>query len=390
MAAYNLHVNTTGATELLGEGRMLRLGLGGFSALADLLLASNNVALKVIEGSGGGSPWSLLWEKGRFDVSRISERWASNLRALTGSSKLNYSRIGGSVAMGFTALLFAWDAKRAFDVGDKDVSVANAIAAGGGAIWALYSIGLVACPWVLAAGVLLLIGGALLAALMADGAIEQAIKHGPFGVERRLPHMDDPRIAYQQLLGAIGEPQAKISRFSAWTASAPEREKRRLQLAARESQCDLHPLDWVVELQSGLLGQYPNDSRFRLMASELQWVRGHQTGWKRLPARPLSYYKLGAVIMDACRVVYVLPHIGSQAHTGLMQMQYALKVRAQFALGRRECRPNDPFPAFDDLVLPQPAARDWVAFNPRLLPDDSDVDGSAPYWLTSLSERAPL
>ncbi|UJJ31312.1 hypothetical protein [Halopseudomonas maritima] len=67
-----------------------------------------------------------------------------------------------------------------------------------------------------------------------------------------------------------------------------------------------------------------------------------------------------------------------------------LKVRAQFALGRRECRPNDPFPAFDDLVLPQPAARDWVAFNPRLLPDDSDVDGSAPYWLTSLSERAPL
>lgn len=384
MAAYNLHVNVEGARGFI------RTMIVASSASADLFLAANNVALKVLENSGRKSPWYVLWEKGRIDVSKISERWAGNLQSRTGSSWLNVSRVAGSAAMGVTALIFAWDAKRAFEAGDKDVSVANAIAAGGGAIWALYTIGLVASPWVLAAGVVLLIGGAVLAALMADGAIEQAIKHGPFGVERRLPHMNDPRIAYQQLLGAIGEPRAKISRFSAWAASAPEEEQRRLQLAARESQCDLHPLDWVVELQSGLLGQYPNDSRFRLMASELQWVRGHQTGWKRLPARPLSYYKLGAVVMDASRVVYVLPHIGSHAHTGLMQMQYALKVRAQFALGRQDCRPNDPFPAFDDLVLPQPAARDWAVFNPRAFPTEQDVNGSVPYWLIALSERDAL
>lgn len=383
MAAYNLHVNVEGASGIRRVGLTL-------SASADLLLASNNVALKVIEGSGGRSPWYVLWEKGRIDVSKVSERWAGNLQRRTGSSWLNASRVAGTVAMVFTSAIFVWDAKRAFDAGDKDVSVANAIAAGGSAVWALYTIGVLASPWVLAAGVVLLIGGALAAALLADGAIEQAIKHGPFGVERRLLHMNDPRIAYQQLLGAIGEPRAKISRFSAWAASAPEEEQRRLQLAARESQCDLHPLDWVVELQSGLLGQYPNDSRFRLMASELQWLRGHQTGWKRLPARPLSHYKLGAVVMGASRVVYVLPHIGDQAHTGLMQMQYGLKVRAQFALGRQDCRPNDPFPAFDDLVLPQPAARDWVAFNPRLFPAEQDANGSVPYWLITLSERDSL
>ncbi|WVM89088.1 hypothetical protein UMZ34_25150 [Halopseudomonas pachastrellae] len=288
----------------------------------------------------------MLWEKGRIDVSKVSERWAGNLQRRTGSSWLNASSVAGTVAMVFTSAIFVWDAKRAFDAGAKTFRWRSAV------FGALYTIGVLASPWVLAAGVVLLIGGALAAALMADGAIEQAIKHGPFGVERRLLHLNDPRIAYQQLLGAIGEPRAKISRFSAWAASAPEEEQRRLQLAARESQCDLHPLDWVVELQSGLLGQYPNDSRFRLMASELQWVRGHQTGWKRLPARPLSHYKLGAVVMGASRVVYVLPHIGDQALTGLMQMQYGLKVRAQFALGRQVCRPNDPFPAFDDLVLP--------------------------------------
>jgi len=390
MAAYNLHVNTVGAAGLLEEGQQGRWLAGWISALADLSLASNNVALKVVERTGARSPWYLLWEQGRIDVSKVSERWAGNLQKRTGSTWLNASRIAGGAAMGITALIFVWDAKRAFDAGDKDVSVANAIAAGGGAIWALYTIGILASPWVLAAGVVLLIGGALAAALMADGAIEQAIKHGPFGIEHRLPHMNDPRIAYQQLLGAIGEPQAKISRLSVWTAAAPEEERRKLELAARESLRQLHPLDWVVELQSGLLGQYPNDSRFRLMASELQWVRGHQTGWKRLPARQLSHYKLGAVVMDASRVVYVLPHIGSQAHTGLMQMQYGLKVRAQFALGRQECRPNDPFPAFDDLVLPQPAARDWAAFDPQRFPEERDVDGSVPYWLIALSERDSL
>ena len=384
MAAYNLHVNVEGAS---GKGRTTTVAI---SASVDLLLAANNVALKVLEGSNSKSPWYVLWEKGRIDVSKVSERWAGNLKSRTGSTWLNASRILGGGAMALTALIFVWDAKRAFDAGDKDVSVANAIAAGGGAIWALYTVGILASPWVLAAGVVLLIGGALAAALMADGAIEQAIKHGPFGVEHRLSHMNDPRVAYQQLLGAIGEPQVKIVRLSTWVAGAPEHESRKLELAARASQRDLHPLDWVVELQSVLLGQYPNDSRFRLMASELQWVRGHQTGWKRLPARPLSHYKLGAVVMDASRVVYVLPHVGSQAYTGLMQMQYALKVRAQFALGRQDCRPNDPFPAFDDLVLPQPPARDWAAFNPRLFPEDSDVDGSVPYWLIALSERDSL
>ncbi|ONM43348.1 hypothetical protein BXT89_13475 [Halopseudomonas pachastrellae] len=164
MAAYNLHVNVEGAS---GKGRTTTVAI---SASVDLLLAANNVALKVLEGSNSKSPWYVLWEKGRIDVSKVSERWAGNLKSRTGSTWLNASRILGGGAMALTALIFVWDAKRAFDAGDKDVSVANAIAAGGGAIWALYTIGVLASPWILAAGVVLLIGGALAAALMADCA----------------------------------------------------------------------------------------------------------------------------------------------------------------------------------------------------------------------------
>lgn len=390
MAAYNLHVNTVGALALLDTEKG-RWSAGFASAVADLFLASNNVALKIIEGSGVRSPWYALWEKGRIDVSRISQRWASNLSKRTGGSTwLSASRIGSGAAMVATIGLFAWDAKRAFDQGDKDVSVANAIAASGGAMWALYTAGILASPWVLGAGIVLLLGGAVAAVLLADGAIEQAIKHGPFGKEQRLAHMNDPRTAYQQLLGAIGQPHTRIARLEHWQKSATAEERTKLQAAEAQANSDLDPLDWVVELQSGLLSQYPSNQGFILLASELKLERGHHSGWQRRPAKVISREKLGAVVLDGSRVLYVLPHQHQPAFSPLAASQYALKVRAQFHLGHQSCRAGDPFPAYDDLILPQPSPRQWAAFNPALLPREDDVMDDVPYWLIDQSDYNKL
>ncbi len=389
MAAYNLHVNTVGAKALM-ENEKVRWGGGALSAAADLFLASNNVALKIIEGSGIRSPWYALWEKGRIDVSRISERWASNLSKRTGSSWLSASRIGSGAAMAVTVVLFVWDAKRAFDQGDKDVSVANAIAASGGAMWALYTVGLLASPWVLGAGIVLLLGGAIAAVLLADGAIEQAIKHGPFGKEQPLAHMNDPWVAYQQLLGAIGQPRVRIERLENWQKSASVEDQVKLQVAEAQDRSDLDPLDWVIELQSGLLSQYPSDQGFILRASELKRERGHHSGWQRRPAKVISREKLGAVVLDGSRVLYVLPHQHRPAFSPLAASQYALKVRAQFRLGHQSCRAGDPFPAYDDLILPQPSPRQWAAFSPALLPKEDDVMDDVPYWLIDQSDYRKL
>jgi hypothetical protein len=390
MAANNLYVNTVGAKALL-ESDEGRWGAGFASATADLFLASNNVALKIIEGSGVRSPWYALWEKGRIDVSRISERWASNLSKRTGGSTwLSASRIGSGAAMVVTVALFAWDAKRAFDQGDKDVSVANAIAASGGAMWALYTVGILASPWVLGAGIVLLLGGAVAAALLVDGAIEQAIKHGPFGKEQRLAHMNDPRAAYQQLLGAIGQPRVRIERLESWRKSASAEDRAKLRAAEAQGSNDLDPLDWVVELQSGLLSQYPSNQGFTLRASELELARGHHSGWQRRPPRVIPHEKLGAVVLDGSRVLYVLPHQHQPAFNPLATSQYALKVRAQFRLGHQACRAGDPFPAYDDLILPQPSPRLWAAFNPALLPKEDDVMDDVPYWLIEQSDYRKL
>src|SRR3990167_6255294 len=107
--------------------------------------------------------------------------WADNLLKRTGSAWLNISRVGSTIAMGATAILYAWDAGRALRDGDDDVAVANMIAASGSGIWALYTIGLLASPWLLGLGVGLLVTGVIGTVLLVDSAVEQAIKHGPFG-----------------------------------------------------------------------------------------------------------------------------------------------------------------------------------------------------------------
>ena len=214
-AGFSLYANTVAAQALYQNGEKWRSIANLVGGLADLGVAANNVALKLLtDAKRTANPWHVFWEKPGIQTTGF---WAENLKKRTGKSLLSHSRIGSFAAMGIiTAGLFVWDARRSLRDGDDDVAMANMIAASGSSIWALYTIGLLASPWLLGLGVGLLVAGVIGTVLLADGAVEQAIKHGPFGTNQRLPQMNDPLLAYQQLLGALGEPRVQIERLQLW------------------------------------------------------------------------------------------------------------------------------------------------------------------------------
>src|SRR3990167_6365249 len=304
-AGFSLFANTVGATSLYKDGEKGRYALGVVGAATDLALATNNVALKLLsDAKRSGNPWHVFWERGRFQTSGF---WAENLLKRTGSTWLNASRVGSFIAMGvFTAGLFAWDARRALRDGDDDVAMANMIAASGSGLWALYTIGLLASPWLLGLGVGLLVAGVIGTVLLADSAVEQAIKHGPFGTKQRLPQMNDPLQAYQQLLGALGEPRVQIERLQFWQDKASAADNARLQDAQNEARVYLAPQDWVVEVSTPLLGQFRNGLDFRLIAREVLRTRGHTSGWT-YRYQPIPKEKLGALVLTGNRLLFVLP-----------------------------------------------------------------------------------
>ena len=128
-AGFSLYANTAGARSLHENGEVGRFIGGLIGASADLGLAANNVALKLLtDAKRTGNPWHVFWERGRFQTSGF---WADNLMKRTGSTWLNFSRVGSAAAMGVTAILFGWDAGRALRDGDEDVAMANMIAASG-------------------------------------------------------------------------------------------------------------------------------------------------------------------------------------------------------------------------------------------------------------------
>lgn len=379
-AAFNLHANTVGAKELF-EKEMTRFGFGAVSAATDLALASNTTALRLLEGFGKNQThWYTLWEKKGFYIQ--SEYWAKILRERTGSNLLSYSRIANVGAMALTAGLFAWDGYRAYRDGEDDQALAyGGLAFTGAATWALYGLGLLGGPLTLAVGLGLFVGGLLSVALLADGPAEQAVKHGPFGTKQRLPQMNDPRLAYQQLLGALGQPVIQTARLRDWFAGAPDEERQHLQAAAAQQRVELHPLDWVVELQSALLSQYPAGQGFILRAWELRAVRTHASGWDyRQPPREILKEKLGAVVLDEARVLFVLPWQHPPVQDALRSFRYALRICAQFRLSEHQCRANEPFPDYRELILPQPAPRSWKPYDPHAMPLPNHSEEDAPYW----------
>lgn len=291
-----------------------------------------------------------------------------------------------------TAGLFAWDGYRAYRDGEDDQALAyGGMALAGAATWALYGLGLLGGPLTLVAGLGLLVGGLLTAALLADGPAEQAVKHGPFGRKQRLPQMSDPRLAYQQLLGALGQPQIRIARVRDWLAKAPKAERLEVEKSAEQNRIDLDPLDWVVELESALLSQYPKSQGFVLHAWERRAMRSHHSGWDyRQPSSEIPREKLGALVMDSTRLLFVLPRQHPPLRDPLRSFRYALRVSAQFRLSEHQCRAGELFPDYKELTLPQPAPRSWKPYDPRLVPQPNHTEEDAPYWCIEQSDYQAL
>jgi hypothetical protein len=393
-AGFSLYANTVGAgaRSLRENGERLRFIAGAGAALADLGFASNNVALKLLtDAKRTGNPWHVFWERGRFQTSGF---WADNLKKRTGSTWLNASRVGSAAAMGITALLFAWDGYRALRDGNDEVAMANMVAASGSGIWALYSIGLLASPWLLGLGLGLLVAGVIGTVLLADSAVEQAIKFGPFGSKQRLPQMNDPLQAYQQLLGALGEPRFHIERLQYWQEKADAADNARLQAAQNEARIYLAPQDWVVELSTPLLGQFRNGLDFNLFAKEVLRTRNHASGWNYRHSELIPEEKLGAVVLDGSRLLFVLPAqfaviTESDPRRYRQAIEYSLKVYGQFQLGEAMCYADDPFPGYNRITLPQPKPRNWQAFSPDI-PADVDKADELPYWLITQRDFAKV
>lgn len=391
-AGFSLYANTVAARALYQNGDKWRSIANLVGGLTDLGVAANNVALKLLtDAKRTANPWHVFWEKRGIQTTGF---WAENLKKRTGKSLLSHSRIGSFAAMGIvTAGLFVWDAGRALRDGDDDVAVANMIAASGSGIWALYTIGLLASPWLLGLGVGLLVAGVIGTVLLADSAVEQAIKHGPFGSKQRLPQMNDPLQAYQQLLGALGEPRFHLERLQHWQEKANAADNARLQSAQTKARVYLAPQDWVVELRTPLLGQFRNDLDFKLIVKEVLRTRSHASGWS-YRYQPIPKEKLGAVVLDGNRLLFVLPAqfvVPSEGDPRRYRqaIEYSLKVCGQFHLGEAICYADDPFPGYNRITLPQPKARNWQAFVAQT-PKDRDNADDLPYWLITQRDFAKV
>jgi hypothetical protein len=391
-AGFSLFANTVGARALYQNGEKWRSLANLIGGLADLGVAANNVALKLLtDAKRTANPWHVFWEQRGIQTAGF---WAENLKKRTGKSLLSHSRIGSFAAMGIvTAGLFVWDAGRAIRDGDDDVAMANMIAASGSGIWALYTIGLLASPWLLGLGVGLLIAGVIGTVLLADSAVEQAIKHGPFGTKQRLAQMNDPLQAYQQLLGALGEPRFHIERLQRWQEKTSAVDNARLLDAQTNARVYLAPQDWVVELRTPLLGQFRNGVDFNLIAKEILRTRGHTSGWS-YRYQPIPKEKLGALVLDGNRLLFVLPAqfavpTESDPRRYRQAIEYSLKVYGQFQLGEAMCYADDPFPGYNRITLPQPTPRNWQAFSPAI-PADFDKADELPYWLITQRDFAKV
>ena len=364
----------------------------GLTNFTDRPLAANNVALKLLtDAKRTANPWHVFSEQSGIHAKGF---WAENLKKRTGKNLLSHSRIGSFAAMGIiTTGLFVWDAGRALRDGDDDVAMANMIAASGSGIWALYTIGLLASPWLLGLGVGLLVAGVVGAVLLADGAVEQAIKHGPFGSKQRLPQMNEQLLAYQQLLGALGEPRFHIERLPHWQNKASAADKARLLDAQTKARVYLGPQDWVVELSTPLLGQFRNGVDFNLFAREVVRSRSHASGWS-YRYQPIPKEKLGAVVLDGNRLLFVLPAQFAVPSEGdplryHQAIECSLKVCGQFHLGEAICYADDPFPGYNRITLPQPKARNWQPLAAQT-PTDHDNADDVPYWLITQRDFAKV
>ncbi|MCQ4256934.1 hypothetical protein [Stutzerimonas stutzeri] len=406
-ALYNLSAQTEGMRALkseAGDGED-RYRAGYLSAAADLVVASGNLSKFIL---GGESQLVTALNKPRFDVSKLSSRWAVNLAEQTGSPRLPVLRALSGAAMLFTTAITVWDAKRAWHQGDRDAALAYGVAAAGGAAWTAYALGMCINPVVLVAGAVLFIGGSIAAGWLVDSDIEALLKNGPFGRDhgqtslldkafgddQRFAHLSDPNIAYQQLLGILGRPMIQASRLGDWLDQAPPGVRSGLGALNRQRaplnnalECRLtaaQPFerdDWVVRMHSPLLGMF-DTQHFQFYAREEVAVLPFTGVFnvERPERRPIDDAKLAAYPLDNTSVLYILPKQFPVITQTPLQRQaqrvtQRLKVFGQFRLAKQTGHS-------DELILPQPSPKTWQPYQPAFaLPPKPDAQaGEALYW----------
>ena len=415
-ALFNLQAQIVGMRVLKeeeGDGSARYHG-GLVSAGADLIVALGNLT-KPIMGAENGLVNAL--NKPRFDVAKISTRWAANLYEQTGSTKLPILRIASGWAMVFTTGLAAWDAKRAWHQGDHDAALAYGLAVAGGAAWTAYAWGMAINPFVLIAGGVLFIGGSLLANWLIDSDAEALLKNGPFGRDhgqvrlldsllgddQRFTHLQDPQVAYTQLLGILGKPVIQVTRLAAWRTQAPPAHRALMQVIEAERQASapdnrwscpnpalqsFEDEDWVLTVHSPLLAMFRGEHDFQLFAEEQLAVlpRTGVFNVERVERRGIDSPKLSALALDEGTVLYVLSRQFPAMQLTPLQRYHSsvtqrLKVSAQFHLGQEGSSTHA-------LVLPQPTPKRWQAYNPafRNRPAQNAQPDDVPYWQIEISE----
>lgn len=415
-AMFNLQaqiVGMRGLKEEAGDGRA-RYSLGFVSASIDQVVALGALT-KPILGAENGLVNAL--NKPRFDVAKISTRWAANLYEQTGSTKLPILRIASGWAMVFTTALTAWDAKRAWHQGDHDAALAYGLAAAGGAAWTAYAWGMAINPFVLVAGGVLFIGGSILANWLVDSDAEALLKNGPFGRDhgqvgfldsllgddQRFAHLQEPQVAYTQLLGILGRPVIQVARLEAWRAQATPEHRALMQVIEAERQASapdsrwscpnpalqaFEDEDWVLTVHSPLLAMFRGEHDFQLFAEEQLAVlpRTGVFNVERVERRGIDSPKLSALALDEGTLLYVLPRQFPTMQLSPLQRYHnsvtqRLKVSAQFHLGQSGSSTHA-------LVLPQPTPKRWQAYNPafRSRPAAKAQPDDVPYWQIEISE----
>lgn len=410
-AVYNLwvQVKALGDLDAGGEKSRGRAGIG--SALLDLLAALGSHSKLLF-----GSAIEKRLTAPRLEVGRISIRWAKQLELQTGSPKLPLLRSLGGVATLGGAILSGWDTHRSLHQGDTDAAAAYGVAAVGSGLWAAYGFGLVINPYALVVGMVLAIGGTIAANLLTDSDMEIVVKKGPFGRQfseagaldqvlgnsKRFAHLQNPIVAYQQLLGIIGRPQIFVQRLADWRKKAPashlqallQADSSRGPLPTSALQCvapgnqALVEQDWAIVLSSPLLSMFENDRKFQLIAQEFQtYLRINSLfDVKRYHRVPAAAPKLAALSLDDTSVLYIIPSSLSVTQLSPLdrysvRVTQGLKVSAQFELSADQ--------ASEQLVLPQPSPKMWSGFtavNRRLPPDELQPDAAPPYWQIEITE----
>jgi len=409
-AVYNLVVQL----ENYKTHESFRDGFGVISAFLDLGAAIGSHS-KLFFGMTTAS----FLNTPRINIAKISIRWASNLEKQTGSPKLPLLRAIGGIATGAGALLSILDAFKSLEKGRYAQSAAYFATALGSGIWAAYALGLTINPLALLIGVAVTIGGSIIANLLSDSDIKLLTRNGPFGLKfsgnqtsfaennKNLIHLNDPLIAYHQLVGLLGKPTITSMRLKNWRNEATAEQlnaiavadTQRMQLihangysqTTRPERQPLKNYDWVVIINSPLLSMFGNQGQqFQLAGEEFcsSLDTGQAFAIRQYRRQTTGLPKLVNVSMGVNSMLYVLPSFFQTPMLNVQQrnrfrVTEGLKVSLQVEL---RAEPNSP-----SLILPQPAPESWKSFSPnhrRLPPNGATADEAPLYWQIETNEHA--